>query len=59
MTTNDQLADMLRVIDERVQRLEVYTKGIMGKLLAPEEITQLEYDASQVGQPNRLSTAGR
>ena len=48
MTTNEELADLIRGMERRIDgrliRLEVYTKGIMGKLLAPDEVTQLTAD---------------
>ena len=63
MTTNEELADLIRGMERRIGgrliRLGVYTKGIMGKLLAPEEVTQLEYEAAQAEQLNQPSTAGR
>lgn len=64
MTTNnpitkDDLVDALQPVVERLIRLEVYTKGIMGKLLAPEEIMQLEDEAAQAERLNQPSTAHR
>ena len=58
MTTNDQLAEMIRGIDLRLIRLDVYVKGIAVKLLAPAEINQLENIAAQAERLNQPSTAG-
>ena len=41
------------------QRLEIYTKEIMGRLLSPIEIADVEREADQIEQPSQMSTAGR
>ena len=66
MSMNDDVATTLKRLEEGIQRLEtgqqrleIYTKGIMHRLLSPEEITQVEHEADRIEQPSQPSTAGR
>ena len=66
MATIDDLVTTLKRIEEAVQRLEggqqrlaIYTKGIMKRLLSPGEIAQVEREANQIEQPSQPLTAGR
>ena len=66
MSMNDDVGTMLKRLEEGIQRLEtgqqrleIYTKGIMRRLLSPEEITQMEYEASRIEELSQPSTAGR
>ena len=66
MATSDDLVTTLKRLEEGIQRLEtgqkrleIYTKGIMSRLLSSEEIAQVEREANQIEQPSQPLTAGR
>ena len=59
MATSDDVVTTLKRLEEGIQRLEIYTKGIMNRLLSPAEVAQLEHEAARIEQPNQPSTAGR
>jgi hypothetical protein len=63
--TNAELAEMISELGGRIGRvegqigrLEVFTVGLVRKLLAPEEIAELEREADRVAATPQ-STAGR
>ena len=66
MATSDEVVMTLKRLEEGIQRLEagqqrleIYTKGIMYRLLSPEEVAQVEREANQMEQPSQPLTAGR
>ena len=66
MATSDDVAAVLKRLEEGVQRLEtgqkrleIYTKGIMHRLLTPSEIADVEREAGRIEQPSQPSAAGR
>ena len=66
MATSDEVIMTLKRLEEGIQRLEagqkrleIYTKGIMHRLLSPTEIAQVEQEADQIEQLSQPSTASR
>jgi hypothetical protein len=55
----ERLDEGIQRLDAGQQRLEIYTKEIMGRLLSPTEIAEVEHKVAQIEQPSQPLTAGR